>query len=117
MAGAKLDAMLALCETIECRRVRLLDYFGEASAPCGNCDNCLLPPETVDGTVLAQKFLSAVYRCEKASGFPFGAQHLVDVLRGAATDKIRRFGHDKLPVFGAGSDLSASGMAVGGAAT
>ena len=107
VAGAKLDAMLALCETIECRRVRLLDYFGEHSTACGNCDNCLLPPESIDGTVIAQKFLSSVYRCEKASGFPFGAQHLVDVLRGAATEKIRRFGHDKLPIFGAGSELSA----------
>ena len=107
VAGAKLDAMLALCETVECRRVRLLEYFGERSSACGNCDNCLLPPETMDGTVLAQKFLSAVYRCEKASGFPFGVQHLVDVLRGSATEKIRRFGHDNLPVFGAGSDLSA----------
>ena len=107
IAGAKLDAMLALCETIECRRVRLLDYFGERSAPCGNCDNCLLPPESIDGTVIAQKFLSCVYRCEKASGFPFGAQHLVDVLRGAATEKIHRFGHERLPVFGAGSELSA----------
>ena len=107
VAGAKLDAMLALCETVECRRVRLLEYFGEQAGPCGNCDNCLQPPETVDGTVLAQKFLSAVYRCEKASGFPFGVQHLVDVLRGSATEKVRRFGHDKLPVFGAGSDVSA----------
>ncbi len=107
VAGVKLDAMLALCETIECRRVRLLDYFGEHSGPCGNCDNCLMPPESIDGTVIAQKFLSCVYRCEKASGFPFGAQHLVDVLRGAATDKIQRFGHGNLPVFGAGSDLSA----------
>ncbi|MBA3480019.1 MAG: DNA helicase RecQ [Lautropia sp.] len=106
VAGVKLDAMLAFCETPECRRVCLLDYFGERSVPCGNCDNCLLPPETVDGTVVAQKFLSAVYRCEKASGFPFGAQHLVDVLRGAATEKIRRFGHDALPVFGAGGDIS-----------
>jgi ATP-dependent DNA helicase RecQ len=107
VAGAKLDAMLALCESIECRRVRLLEYFGEHSAPCGNCDNCLLPPESIDGTVIAQKFLSCVYRCEKASGFPFGAQHLVDVLRGADSEKIRRFGHERLPVFGAGSDLSA----------
>jgi ATP-dependent DNA helicase RecQ len=107
IAGAKLEAMLALCETTECRRVRMLDYFGERSMPCGNCDNCLLPPQTIDGTVIAQKFLSAVYRCEKASGFPFGAQHLIDVLRGAGTEKIRRFGHDGLPVFGAGSELSA----------
>jgi ATP-dependent DNA helicase RecQ len=106
VAGVKLDAMLALCETLECRRVRLLAYFGERSQACGNCDNCLLPPEALDGTVIAQKFLSAVYRCQKASGFPFGAQHLIDVLRGAATEKIRRFGHDRLPLFGAGSDLS-----------
>jgi ATP-dependent DNA helicase RecQ len=107
IVGAKLDAMLALCETVECRRVRLLEYFGEAARPCGNCDNCLEPPESVDGTVTAQKLLSAAYRCEKASGFPFGAQHLVDVLRGEASEKVRRFGHDRLSVFGAGADLSA----------
>ena len=112
IVGAKLDAMLALCETTGCRRVRLLGYFGEQfGAPggaCGNCDNCLQPPKTVDGTVVAQKFLSCMYRCEKASGFPFGAQHLIDVLRGAGTEKIRRFGHDQLPIFGAGADLSAN---------
>src|SRR5690606_9914404 len=80
---------------------------GEAAAPCGNCDNCLEPPESVDGTVTAQKFLPAAYRCEKASGFPFGAQHLVDVLRGEASEKVRRFGHDQLAVFGAGAEMSA----------
>ena len=71
-----------LCETVECRRVRLLDYFGEASAPCGNCDNCLTPPEEWDGTEAARKLMSCIYRCEKASGFGFGAQQIIDVLRG-----------------------------------
>ncbi len=108
VTGAKLDAMLALCEATTCRRVRLLAYFGETGQPCGNCDNCLTPPKTIDGTVTAQKFLSALYRCEKASGFAFGAQHLIDVLRGQATEKARRFGHDQLPVFGVGADLSAN---------
>src|SRR5690606_21238081 len=107
IVGAKLDAMLALCETVECRRVRLLEYFGEAAAPCGSCDNCLEPPESEDGTVTAQKFLSAASRCEKASGFPLGAQHLGDVLRGAPSEKVRRFGHDQLAVFGAGAEMSA----------
>ncbi|MGE0803084.1 MAG: DNA helicase RecQ [Lautropia sp.] len=108
IVGAKLDAMLALCETTGCRRVRLLGYFGQNSEPCGNCDNCLQPPRTIDGTVVAQKFLSCMYRCERASGFPFGAQHIIDVLRGAATEKIQRFGHERLSTFGAGADLSAN---------
>src|SRR5262245_29217777 len=82
ISTAKLDAILGLCETVECRRVRLLDYFGEASQPCGNCDNCLSPPEEWDGTEAARKFMSCIYRCQKASGFSFGAQHTIDVLRG-----------------------------------
>lgn len=102
----KLDAMLALCEATDCRRVRLLAYFGEQAGPCGNCDNCLSPPHTIDGTVLAQKFLSCVYRCTRASGHPFGVQHLIDVLRGQASEKVRNSGHDQLPIFGVGSDLS-----------
>lgn len=107
-AGSKLDSMLALCEATDCRRVRLLAYFGEAAEPCGNCDNCLNPPDTIDGTVLAQKFMSCVYRCQKASGMSFGAQHLIDVLRGADNEKVRRYGHQDLPVFGIGADLSVS---------
>jgi hypothetical protein len=81
---SKLDALLGLCETASCRRVRLLEYFGEASAPCGNCDTCLEPPETFDATTAAQKALSAIYR----TGQRFGAVHLIDVLRGKAGEVI-----------------------------
>jgi ATP-dependent DNA helicase RecQ len=98
---AKLDALLGLCETAGCRRVRLLEYFGEASSPCGNCDTCLEPPETFDATTPAQKALSAIYR----TGQRFGAVHLIDVLRGKAGDRITRWDHDKLSVFGIGADL------------
>jgi ATP-dependent DNA helicase RecQ len=98
---AKLDALLGLCETAGCRRVRLLDYFGEASAPCGNCDTCLAPPETYDATSAAQKALSAIYR----TGQRFGAVHLIDVLRGKAGPRITRWEHDKLSVFGIGEDV------------
>jgi ATP-dependent DNA helicase RecQ len=101
VSTAKLDALLGLCETAECRRVRLLAYFGEASGPCGNCDNCLSPPETWDATVQVQKALSAIYR----TGQRFGAAHLVDVLRGRRTERVARFGHDRLSVFGVGADL------------
>jgi ATP-dependent DNA helicase RecQ len=104
VSSAKLDALLGLCETAECRRVRLLAYFGEASAPCGNCDNCLAPPETWDATVPVQKALSAVYR----TGQRFGAAHLVDVLRGKRTDRVLRLGHEKLSVFGIGDELDES---------
>ncbi|HVS56928.1 MAG TPA: DNA helicase RecQ [Casimicrobiaceae bacterium] len=98
---AKLDALLGLCETAGCRRVRLLDYFGEASTPCGNCDSCLAPPETYDATSAAQKALSAIYR----TGQRFGAVHLIDVLRGKAGPRITRWEHDKLSVFGIGADV------------
>jgi ATP-dependent DNA helicase RecQ len=98
---AKLDALLGLCETAGCRRVRLLDYFGEASMPCGNCDTCLAPPETYDATSVAQKALSAIYR----TGQRFGAVHLIDVLRGKAGPRITRWDHDKLSVFGIGEDV------------
>ena len=107
VSNTKLDAILGLCETIECRRVRLLDYFGEASTPCGNCDNCLSPPEEWDGTEAARKFLSCVYRCQKASGFSFGAQQIIDVLRGQRNAKVEQYGHDSLSTFGIGVDLSA----------
>jgi ATP-dependent DNA helicase RecQ len=93
--------LLGLCETAGCRRVRLLEYFGEASAPCGNCDTCLEPPETFDATAPAQKALSAIYR----TGQRFGAVHLIDVLRGKAGERISRWDHDKLSVFGIGADL------------
>ena len=101
VATAKLDALLGLAETAGCRRVRLLSYFGEASGPCGNCDNCLSPPETWDATEAARKAVSAIYR----TGQRFGAVHLVDVLRGKAGERIERWGHDRLSVFGIGAEL------------
>ena len=97
----RLNALLALCETAGCRRQALLGYFGEACEPCGNCDRCLYPVETIDGTVIAQKALSAALR----TGERFGAQHLVDVLRGEATAKAIQFRHDRLPTFGVGADI------------
>jgi ATP-dependent DNA helicase RecQ len=100
--SAKLDAMLGLCETADCRRVRLLGYFGEAAAPCGNCDTCLDPPATFDGTLAAQQLMSCVYR----TGQRFGAMHVIDVLRGEATDKVKDRGHDALSTFGIGRDRS-----------
>ncbi len=102
----KLDALLGWCEVTDCRRRPLLAYFGdEQSHPCGNCDNCLAPPATWDGTQAAQKLLSAVYR----TGQRFGATHVVDVLLGDATQKIIRNGHDQLSVFGIGNELDARG--------
>ena len=98
----KLDALLGYCESTGCRRATLLAIFGEAHpGACGNCDNCLNPPERYDGTVVAQKALSAVYR----TGQRFGAAHVVDLLRGKATDKMREFRHDQLPTFGVGADV------------
>jgi ATP-dependent DNA helicase RecQ len=102
---AKLDAILGLCEAADCRRVRLLDYFGEASQPCGNCDNCLTPPEEWDGTEAARKLMSCILRCQQASGFSFGAQQIIDVLRGKSTQKVQQFGHERLSTFGIGADL------------
>ncbi|MEQ1881236.1 MAG: DNA helicase RecQ [Burkholderiales bacterium] len=98
---AKLEALLGLCETASCRRVRLLDYFGEASAPCGNCDTCLEPPQTWDATDAARKALSCIFR----TGQRFGARHLIDVLRGTATQRVDQWGHEKLSVFGIGAAL------------
>ena len=107
VSGAKLDALLGLCETVDCRRVRLLDYFGEASAACGNCDNCLTPPEEWDGTEAARKLMSCIYRCEQASGFGFGALQIIDVLTGQRTAKVEQYGHDRVSTFGIGKELSA----------
>ena len=101
VSAAKLDALLGLCETAGCRRVRLLAYFGESSRPCGNCDSCLEPPQTWDATEAAQKALSAIYR----TGQRFGAVHVIDVLRGKEGERVARWGHDKLSVFGIGADL------------
>jgi ATP-dependent DNA helicase RecQ len=131
---AKLDALLALCEAHDCRRVRLLEYFGEAyagppaagesqggqrplggppehevpssGARCGNCDNCLQPPATWDATEAARKALSCVYRFAQQRGQRFGAVHLIDVLRGKPTDKVAQFGHQSLSTFGIGAELS-----------
>ncbi|MES2562057.1 MAG: DNA helicase RecQ [Pseudomonadota bacterium] len=98
---AKLDALLGLCETATCRRVRLLDYFGEHSTPCGNCDTCLAPPETWDATEAARKALSCIYR----TGQRFGAAYLIDVLRGGASERMRQWDHHTLSVFGIGADI------------
>src|SRR5499427_8511353 len=95
-----LDAMLALCETVDCRRVQLLGYFGENSAPCGNCDTCLAPPQAWDGTVAAQKLLSAVYRLRNERHQQFGAGHVIDILLGKQTPKVAQHGHATLTVFG-----------------
>ncbi|MFM2402144.1 MAG: ATP-dependent helicase RecQ [Pseudomonadota bacterium] len=123
----KLEALLALAEAPDCRRVRLLAYFGEAYAGagvdpataerdadgallrpatrCGNCDNCLHPPEVWDATEAARKLLSCIYRCHQASGFGFGGAHLIDVLRGQRTEKVVQRGHDRLSTFGIGADV------------
>jgi ATP-dependent DNA helicase RecQ len=101
LEAQRLTALLAYCEAPRCRRQVLLDYFGEARQPCGNCDVCAEPPELWDGTLAAQKALSAIFR----TGMRFGVSHLTDILRGKATDKIRQWNHDKLPTFGVGSDL------------
>jgi ATP-dependent DNA helicase RecQ len=97
----RLNALMGLAEAQGCRRQVLLGYFGEAAEPCGNCDTCERPPELFDGTDAARKVLSAALRTEER----FGAGHLVDVLLGAETDKVRRFGHDALPTFGVGRDM------------
>ncbi|HWN32516.1 MAG TPA: DNA helicase RecQ [Pseudonocardia sp.] len=104
--GQHLDAMLALCETVSCRRVRLLNYFGERGEPCGNCDTCLTPPESWDGTVAAQKVLSTVFRLKNERNQSFGTGQIIDILRGKRTAKIEQFRHDSLSVFGIGVDLS-----------
>ncbi|ALJ22258.1 ATP-dependent DNA helicase RecQ [Microbacterium sp. No. 7] len=104
--GQHLDAMLALCETVGCRRQNLLGYFGQPSDPCGNCDTCLTPPETWDGLVPAQKLLSTIVRLQRERGQAFGAGHLIDILRGASTERIVAQQHDRLATYGLGSDLS-----------
>jgi ATP-dependent DNA helicase RecQ len=104
--GVHLDAMLALCETVECRRAQLLNYFSQVAQPCGNCDTCLAPPESWDGTVAAQKVLSAVYRLDRERRQKFGVGHVVDILLGKQTAKIQQFNHETLTVFGVGTDLA-----------
>ena len=115
---AKLDALLGLAEATDCRRVRLLAYFGESygqglpaavpsvGATCGNCDNCLHPPQVWDGTDAARKLLSTIYRVQQASGISFGTGHIMDILRGKATDKVKQFGHDQVTTFGIGASFS-----------
>jgi ATP-dependent DNA helicase RecQ len=106
--SAQLDAMLALCETAECRRAQLLRYFGEEpDGPCGNCDTCQQPPVTWDGTVAAQKLLSTVVRLSRLNDrLSFGAGQLIDILLGKKTEKVARYGHHDLSTFGIGADLS-----------
>ncbi|MEG8033795.1 DNA helicase RecQ [Sphingomonas sp. LR61] len=104
--SAHLDAMLSLCETIECRRVRLLAYFGQPSTACGNCDTCIAPPESWDGTVPAQKLLSTVVRLERERGQRYGVAHLVDILVGKQSPRVQELQHESLATFGIGSDLS-----------
>jgi ATP-dependent DNA helicase RecQ len=101
LESQRLTALLAYCEAPRCRRQVLLNYFGEARQPCGNCDVCAEPPELWDGTLAAQKALSAIFR----TGMRFGVTHLTDILRGKATDKIKQWNHDQLPTFGVGSEL------------
>ena len=100
-ARARLDALVSLVESIDCRRQHLLAHFGEDSGPCGNCDTCLHPPHTLDATDSARKALSCVYR----TGQRFGASHLIDVLQGTPTDKVREWAHDAVSTYGIGSDI------------
>ncbi|WP_408596807.1 DNA helicase RecQ [Limnohabitans sp.] len=115
----KLDALLALAEATDCRRVRLLRYFGETYNPdtplpsvgalqyfCGNCDNCLQPPEIWDGTEAARMLLSTIYRVQQQSGISFGAGHLMDILRGKSTEKVQQYGHQALSTFGIGAHFT-----------
>jgi ATP-dependent DNA helicase RecQ len=107
-AASHLEAMLALCETAQCRRGQLLAYFGQDpdAVGCGNCDTCLTPPETWDGTVAAQKVLSTVVRLQRERGQKFGALQIVDILMGRRSAKVIQFDHDQLSVFGIGQDLA-----------
>ncbi|GGI45649.1 ATP-dependent DNA helicase RecQ [Agromyces flavus] len=103
---AHLDAMLALCETVQCRRQNLLAYFGEPSTACGNCDTCLEPPASWDGTVASQKLMSTIVRLQRERNQRFGAGHLVDILRGKRTARVEQYGHDRLATWAIGDDLS-----------
>lgn len=102
----KLDALLSLAEACDCRRVRLLAYFGEASTPCGNCDNCLNPPQQWDGTDAARKLLSTIFRLHQMSRLTFGAGHIMDVLRGRDTAKVQQYGHHRISTFGLGKNYT-----------
>ncbi|MFE3782421.1 RQC domain-containing protein, partial [Amycolatopsis sp. NPDC059090] len=100
-----LNAMLALCETVECRRTQILAYFGQSGQPCGNCDTCQTPPERWDGTIPAQKLLSTVVRLRNERRQSFGAGQIIDILLGKTTPKVTQFQHDTLKVFGIGTEL------------
>ncbi len=100
-----LDAMLALCETVECRRAQMLAYFGQQASPCGNCDTCLWPPQSWDGTIAAQKLLSTVFRLDRERRQRFGAGQVIDILLGKQSPKVVQFGHQSLTVFGIGTEL------------
>ena len=106
VARSQLRRMMHYAESSGCRRVELLGYFGETFPleQCGACDNCLEPRETYDGTVLAQKFLSCVVRIRQASRFGCGANHVIEVLTGADTEKVRKFGHETLSTYGIGGE-------------
>src|SRR4051812_25019270 len=108
VARAQLRQIVHYAETAGCRRAELLEYFGEKfpGENCGACDNCLEPRDTYDGTLVAQKFLSCVYRIRQNSRFSVGMNHIIEVLTGADTDKIRRWGHDRLTTYGIGKELS-----------
>jgi ATP-dependent DNA helicase RecQ len=105
LLASHLDAMLALCETVRCRRVQLLDHFAEQGSDCGNCDTCLAPPQSWDGTVPAQKLLSTVLRLQRERNQKFGAGQSIDILLGRKTEKVVQHRHDELTVFGIGTDL------------
>ncbi len=100
--SVKLDAMLTLCETLNCRRAHILEYFGQKAEPCGNCDTCISPPVSFDGSVAAQKILSTVYRVDQR----FAAGHVIDILRGIDTERVQQWRHEKLSTYGIGSDKS-----------
>jgi ATP-dependent DNA helicase RecQ len=102
---ARLNALLGLAEAVSCRRQKLLAYFGEDAEPCGNCDLCAKPPETFDASTAVQKALSAILR----TGEWFGAGHLIDILTGTETEKVRARGHDRLPTFGVGTEFDRKG--------
>ena len=106
LASQKLDAMLGFAECSDCRRVRLLTYFGEAAQPCRHCDNCLNPPQLVDATTAAKKLVSCIYRLQQKSGVSFGAQHVIDVLQGRANERIDKFGHANVSTYGIGKEFS-----------
>ncbi len=101
-----LDAMLALCETVQCRRMNLLNYFGQSAADCGNCDTCLRPPASWDATVPSQKLMSTIVRLKRERNQSFGAGQIIDILRGKETDRVRQWRHNELSTWGIGADLS-----------